>query len=275
MIIIPTLLCILSLSPQDIHLTSEQQSAILVEAQTAYDSAVQLQTSDPVASKDLFRRAANRYQLLVDDGIENGKLWYDLGNAQLQSNEIGEAIAAYRSSQRYMPSDRRLQTNLEYARTLVTNNMASKDTTSILKRLAFWHESLPTQLRLGLGIIFWFACWSIVSVRLFRSVPGFKTLSISLGCIALALGISVGIDISDQYQNHGVLTAKEVIVRKGNGVNYAPLFQEPMNEGVEFEILGRRSDWLHIKLQNGSTGWIQKDDAQIVTLDSALTGKHI
>jgi tetratricopeptide (TPR) repeat protein len=271
MILIPALLCILASSPQDIHLSNDQQDAVLTEAQNAYDNAVLLQTSDPVASKDLFRRAANRYQLLVDDGIENGKLWYNLGNAQLQVGEIGEAIAAYRSSQRYMPSDGRLQANLEYARTLVTNPITAKGTSSILKRLAFWHESLPTQVRLGVGITFWFACWALVSVRLFRRVPGFKTISISLGCIALSLGVSVGIDISDQYQNHGVLTAKEVIVRKGNGLSYAPMLKDPLHEGIEFDIIQQRPDWLHIKLPNGSTGWIQEEDAQIVTLDLTLT----
>ncbi len=267
---LPTLLFILAFSSPDIHLTNEQQIAVLDEAQNAYDNAIQLQTADPVASKESFRRAANRYQLLVDDGIENGELWYDLGNAQLQSGEIGEAIAAYRAAKRYIPSDGRLQTNLEYARSLVANKMSSEDTTSILKRLAFWHESLPTQIRLIIGLTFWFACWSLIATRFFRMIPGFKTASITLGLAAAALGVSVGADIADQHTDHGVLTAQEVIVRKGDGLNYAPMFQEPIQEGIEFDILGRRSDWLHIRLPNGAEGWIQQDAAHIVSLDSFL-----
>ena len=249
-----------------IHLSHEQQVAVLQEAHIAYNKAIELQTADPVAAKESFRRAANRYQILIDDGIENGKLWYDLGNAQLQAGEIGEAIAAYRTAKRYVPSDGRVKTNLEHARSLVTNQIKSENTTSLLKRLAFWHESLPTQVRLWIGITFWVACWTLVSIRLFRKLPGFKTASISLGVFALALGVSIGADIADQHQDHGVLIAKDVIVRKGNGVKYGAMFKEPLHEGIEFKILGQRQNWLHIRLPNGNEGWIKKESAQIVSL---------
>ena len=267
MLTITTLCCVLSLSSPDVHLSHEQQIAVLEEAQQAYDRAIQLQTADSVASKESFRRAANRYQLLVDDGIENGKLWYDLGNAQLQTGEIGKAIAAYRSAQRYMPSDGRVITNLEYARSLVTNPMLAEDSTSLLQRLAFWHESLPTQVRITLCMFFWIACWTLVTTRFFRLIPGFKTGFITLGIAALALGVSVGTDLADQHKRHGVLTAKEVIVRKGSTLQDAPLFLEPIYEGVEFDILGNRKGWLHIKLPNGKEGWIEKGSAQIVSLN--------
>ena len=260
--------CLIALSSNPMQLTIEQQRAVLQEAQVAYDNGVSLQTADPVASKEAFRRAVDRFQILIDDGIENGKLWYDLGNAQLQAGEVGEAIAAYRSGQRYIPSDGRLTANLQYARTLVSNPIQGESTTSILKRLAFWHDALPTQIRLTIGVIFWFGCWTFVSFRLFRSIPGFKTASITLGCAALALGVSVGADIVDQHQDHGVLVVNEVIVRKGNGLNYAPMLKDPIHEGIEFDIIEQRPDWLLIKLPNGTTGWIQKDDAKIVSLDA-------
>jgi len=260
------LLSILSAS-NGIQLTMEQQYSILDEAQVAYDQGIALQTADPVASKEAFRRSANRFKILVDDGIENGMLWYDLGNAQLQAGEVGEAIAAYRSAKRYLPSNGRVSANLDYARSLVINPMNLEDTPSILKRLAFWHESLPTQIRLYLGIILWFTFWALISVRIFRVIPGFKTSAIVTGLSALALCISVSADIADQRQSHGVLTAQEVIVRKGNGTNYEAMFQEPLHEGIEFEIVGNRRDWLHIRLPNGSEGWIEKKDAQIVTLE--------
>ncbi len=264
MLTFSTIVLALITTTTEIRLSHEQQIAVLQEAQIAYDHAVELQTADPVAAKESFRRAANRFQVLVDDGIENGKLWYDLGNAQLQVGEIGEAIAAYRSASRYIPSDGRVETNLEYARSLVTNRIDGENSTSLLNRLAFWHESLPTSVRLTLGITFWFACWTLVSIRLFRVIPLFKTASVSFGLFALALGVSVGADIADQHQDHGVLTTKEVIVRKGSGEQYGPMFNEPLHEGTEFEVLGQHQMWLHIRLPNGNEGWIGREDAQIV-----------
>ena len=266
MTLLTTITLALLASTSPLRLTSEQQTAVLQEAQIAYDNGIALQTADPVASKEAFRKSTERFQILVDDGIENGKLWYNLGNAQLQTGEIGKAIAAYRSAKRYTPSDGRVGPNLKYARSLVTNPISGESVTSLFSRLAFWHNDLPTQVRLTFCILFWCICWGLVTTRLFRAVPGFKTASITIGCASIALGISVGADILDQHQDHGVLTANEVIVRKGNGENFAPMLKDPLHEGIEFEVIEQRPDWLHIKLPNGTTGWIQKDDAQIVSL---------
>jgi tetratricopeptide (TPR) repeat protein len=268
MMFLPALFLTITTAMPEVHLTTQQQNAVLEEAQQAYAQGIRLLTTDTVASKESFRRAANRFRLLVDDGIENGKLWYDLGNAELQSGEIGEAIAAYRSAQRYIPSDGRLAGNLEYARSQVVSSIERENTTSMLKRFAFWHTSLPTQVRLSIGMILWFAFWAFITIRFFKSIPGFKSGVTALGVAAIALGVSVGTDIADQHKSHGVLTAKDVVIRKGHGENYAPLINDSISEGIEFDILGKRSNWLHIRLPNGQEGWINQKDAQVVSLDS-------
>ena len=270
-----TTCCLISWVSPDIHLTREQQIAVLSEAQAAYDHGVTLQTADPVAARESFRRSVERFQILVNDGVENGRLWYDLGNANIQAGEIGEAIAAYRSAARFIPSDGRLKANLQHARSLVQDPIKNTTTTTLLKRLAFWHESLPTQVRLLLGILAWSTCWVLITVRLFREIPGFKSITTGLGLFAIAMGISVGAHIADQHQNHGVLTASEVIIRKGNGTNYAPMFSQPIHEGVEFQIIEQRPNWLHILLPNGSKGWIHEDDAQIVSLDTKFERNNL
>jgi hypothetical protein len=257
-------LCILSGFTTDQHLTKEQQIAVLSEAQTAYEYGVSLQTSDPVAAKESFRRSVERFEILVQDGVENGFLFYDLGNANVQAGEFGKAIAAYLSAGHFIPADGRLLANLQHARSLVQDPIQRNKTSSLLHRLAFWHDSLPANVRLIFGIVAWSACWVLITIRLFREPPGFKTSAVCLGFFAIAMSMSVGSNMADQHLDHGVLTAREVIVRKGNGTNYAPMFKEPIHEGVEFEIIEQRPNWLHIKLQNGATGWIHVDDAQIV-----------
>ncbi len=253
-------LCLLS----NMQLTSEQQRAVLEEAQQAYDTGVSLQTADPVAAKESFRRSAQRFQILVDDGIENGYLLYDLGNAHVQAGQFGLAIAAYRSASRYIPSDERLHANLVHARSLVNNPIENQKSKTILTRLTFWHGSFPTNIRLGIGMISWFAFWGLMSVRIFKGIPGFKTVSIFLGFISIVLSVSVGLDITDQYSQHGVIVLNEVIVRKGNGMNYSPLFKEPIHEGVEFEIIEQRPNWVHILLPNGTQGWVEEESVNII-----------
>ena len=54
----------------------------------------------------------------------------------------------------------------------------------------------------------------------------------------------------------GVVTAREVIARKGDADTYQPSFTEPLHSGTEFVLLEERSGWLHIELEDGSNCWI-------------------
>ncbi|MDP7008716.1 MAG: hypothetical protein QGI78_04000 [Phycisphaerales bacterium] len=258
---------VLLTSAADLQLNPAQQEAVLQEAHVAYGTGVSLQTADPVAAKESFRRSAERFEVLVDDGIENGRLWYNLGNAHLQAQEVGKAIAAYRVAKRFLPSDGRVRANLQHARSLVKNAISNSDRKSSLQLLAFWHTSLPTNARLVLAMTCWSIFWGVLCVRFFIPLPGFKSASVISGIGAIALGVSVSIDLADTHNDEGVLVSNEVIVRKGNGDSFAPMFQEPLYEGVEFTIIEQRTDWLHILLPNGSSGWIQEVDAQVVSLD--------
>ena len=88
----------------------------------------------------------------------------------------------------------------------------------------------------------------------------------------MLLGASALWDIGiDSGQTRGVLVGDQVIVRKGNADSFSPQFEEPINRGVEFEVLEVRPDWLHIELGNGEQGWIQTDDAEIVR----VVGSHV
>ncbi len=259
---------IVSMAPTNSHLTDSQQQAVLQEAQASYTQGVAMQSTDPVASQQSFKNAANRYQVLVSDGIENGKLWYNLGNAYLQNKEVGEAIASYKSAQHFIPLDSRLRTNLAYARSLVHYPTEGKDSATILKRLTFWHNAIPTQMRLYIATGCWMILFALLSWRLFRWLPAWKTGSVISGVAAVLIGSSVLIDMQDQRKHQGVLIAQDVIIRSGHSLSDAPLFQTPLSEGIEFELVGERTDWLQIQLPDGKIGWIKKQDAQIVSLKS-------
>jgi len=49
-----------------------------------------------------------------------------------------------------------------------------------------------------------------------------------------------------------------------HGRNYPPSFKEPLHEGTEFNLLEKRSGWFHIKLFDGSEGWIPDDSAETI-----------
>ena len=83
--------------------------------------------------------------------------------------------------------------------------------------------------------------------------------------IWLVLGCSAAVGMVQQATAmEGVLTANDVIVRKGNGEGFEPQFKQALHEGIEFRMLERRNDWLLIELPDGKSGWIRANQAEII-----------
>ena len=77
-----------------------------------FHQAVETEKTDPDAARDLFEKAAFRFERLVaEGGVRNGKLFYNIGNIHFLLGDIGRAILNYRRAGLYIPND----PNLEYA----------------------------------------------------------------------------------------------------------------------------------------------------------------
>jgi len=245
------------------QLTDAQQSALLEEAQNYYQIGVTQQQTDQFSAKNSFRKAAQKFKLLTDVGVENGKLWYNQGNAFLQCGEVGEAIAAYRSAERFIPTNARLEANLNHARSLSGDSLQSKSTSSLIERLAFWHRGLSISVKIWLGLACWGAFWTLLIVRQFKQVIAYKSISIATAMATCALFVSVYFDFKHQQHTFGVIIADEAMIYTGHQSDAPMLLERPLVEGQEFEVVNERTEWIRIQLPNGQTGWIQKNNAQI------------
>jgi hypothetical protein len=247
------------------ELSTAQRQQILVEAQQAYDRGIALLPSDPAEARRRFTVAAERFKVLVDDGVDNGRLHYNLANAYLQAAEIGPAVLHYRRAERYEPGDPRLRSNLAYARTLCRSRIEPGGGRALADALLGWHRGTPIRTRITIFAVAWCALWiGLVALR-FRSSPALRAGLAVLAVIVVVTGASVAADLwLAPAQPEGVILADDVIVRKGNGEGFEPSFQEPLHQGVEFTLLARRAGWLHIELPDGKQGWIRAERAEMV-----------
>lgn len=258
-------------SIQNVHITDAQRVAILEEAESAYQEGVSLQQTDQFSATKSFKEAATKFHMLTNAGVENGKLWYNTGNAYLQCGEIGEAIAAFRAAERYIPNNARLQANLKHARSLSGVDEQPRSSASLLEQLAFWHRGLPTSTKFWLGLICWVTLFTVLIVRQFAYVIAYKSIAIASAIASCALFASVFVDFKHQQHTFGVIVSEDAMIYSGPQADALPLIEKPLTEGLEFEVMNQRSDWIRIQLPNGQQGWIKKDDAQIVSLDDDST----
>ena len=246
-------------------LDEAQRMAILDEAQQSYEQGVALLRNEPLRAREHFRTAADRFELLVADGVDNGRLFYNLGNAYLQADELGLAIVNYRRAQSLIPGDARLKSNLSYARSLARSRIAPSGDRALLDALLIWHRQTSTRARFIAFIACYSLFWAVVLLRQFHRRPGWKYPGAALLAVGALLGVSVGLDMfGPGAADDGVIVADDVVVRKGNGAGFAPQFEEPLHQGVEFTRLEDRAGWLRIRLPDASEGWIREDQSAMI-----------
>ena len=108
----PALVLVLlaALSPATLPaaMSDSELRGVFVEGNQLFREANELSSQNPVAAEDLYRRAALRFERLVNEGgIQSGKLFYNIGNAYFRTNDIGRAILNYRKAEQYIPNDSR------------------------------------------------------------------------------------------------------------------------------------------------------------------------
>ena len=247
-------------------MSDSELRSVFAEGNQLFREANELSSQNRVAAEDLYRRSALRFERLVNEGgIQNGKLFYNIGNAYFRTNDIGRAILNYRKAGQYIPNDLNLQQNLNHARRTRLDSFEETQETKVLRTLLFWHYDFSTRLRSILFAVFSLVFWPAVSLRLFRSDWAPKWLPTVSG---IAGALFLGSLLAETYEKvgevTGVVVSQQVMARKGDGESYEPSFRDPLHAGTEFRVLENRGDWCQIELPDGRQCWIPSRNAELV-----------
>jgi hypothetical protein len=227
------------------------------EANSAFRRGNELSRTDPAGARDAYRAAVIRFERIVEEGgVENGRLFYNIGNAYFRLNDLGRAILNYRRAEQYLSSDVNLWQNLRYARSRRIDQIEEKQETQVLKTLLFWHYDLSPRTRSVLFAGFFAVFWLLASLRLFFADRVPRALLAACGGVALLFLGSLAFENASGGHGGGVVVAEQVIARKGDGDTYEPSFNEPLHAGTEFTLLEDRGEWRQVELADGQRCWI-------------------
>lgn len=238
---------------------------VFQEANDLFRQANEATVDNPSEAYDLYRRAALRYERLIEEGeISNGRLYYNLGNAYFRMDDLGRAILSYRRAERLLPGDADLMQNLASARSRRLDRFELETGARALRTLFFWHYDLSFGFRRLLMALFSGAFWALAAWGVWRrSAP--RGALFATGLLSLSLAVSLAVEANyAAAAEGGVVTAPETVARKGDGETYEPAFTEPLHAGAEFQLLERRPDWYRGELPDGRAFWVAARDAELV-----------
>ncbi len=203
-----------------------------------------------------FNSAIKSYHQLLDKGIKDAAVYYNLGNAYFKAKQLGKAILYYRKAQNLAPLDKDIKTNLNFSRLYVVDKI--KSATNLSSVL------VDNTLKLGtvneftfLTFLFYLGSTSLGTAAFFRREKIIRRgLIICLALFLILLFFSV-IKISRENSwQEAVVTVPTVEFYSGPGKEFTLQFAG--HEGLELKIEQEKDDWYLISLPQGAKGWLPK-----------------
>ena len=220
-----------------------------------------------------FAEAAQAYQQLVDRGIENSTVFYNLGNAYFKRGDLGPAIVNYLRAERLAPRDSDIQTNLDIARSQTIDQIEPGKDALLVRIVTFAGSRLTLN---GIAVIV-FATWLILVLlvifglytRREGRVRAARRAAVIAGVVLVVGVISLGGRLyADGDDDRGVIVADAVDVVSGPGRQYSTEFT--LNGGAEVTLIESRGNWARLVLSGRELqGWVAATAVEAVEVTRA------
>jgi tetratricopeptide (TPR) repeat protein len=209
-----------------------------------------------------FAEAAAAFSSIADKGINNGKLFYDTGNAYLKNGNIGNAILWYERAMKLLPHDPDLKFNYEYAQSLTKDEKGDKEL-PLVRILFFWKYLVPQIWIQWAAIIFNLIYWVLLTVRMIRRNKRFQTPGHVVLALALLFTLTAVYNNNESaFNKEAVILPDKVSIRSGLTDDATELFV--LHAGTKVIIDKERDDYIRIAFSEGKIGWIKKSDVGVI-----------
>ncbi len=264
-VLVPLLLGVLGAGAVRAETQPPESLVICREANRLFASANQAALSDPDRARTLYQRAALRYRFLIAErGLDTAPLHGNLANAYFFSGDMGQAIVHYHRALRCDPQDVDVRRNLRYVGGLCIDEPPRGRLQAVLGAVTIWHR-WPLGLRTGLFCVLHTAVWVLAASLLYRRTR-YRSFGLYVSAaLAVVLLGSIATTVFGWLEPvDGVIVAKEVTARHGDGYIYESAFSSPLHAGTEFALIERRERWFRIALPGGSACWIPAHSAALI-----------
>jgi tetratricopeptide (TPR) repeat protein len=202
------------------------------------------------------------FESLADSGVDNGKLFYNLGNAYLKNDDLGRALLWYERALKRIPDDPDLRFNYDFALTLTKDERGEKES-PLLRILFFWKYQLSHSSVRWIAIFLNAALWIALSVLVIRKKRLLRPSVILIAAATLIFSATAAYNYVEATQvRYAVILTEQVAVRSGFTDTATQLFI--LHAGTKVRITREADTHLLIRYTEDKIGWIKKSEAGII-----------
>ena len=210
-----------------------------------------------------FDQSIQEYEKILVLGINNFKVFYNLGNAYFRQNQLGKAILNYRRALVLQPRDEDIQANLSFVK-LFTLDKIEEQKINPMSNMLHWFLNLWSVDEFALFASFFYTLSAVLGIlMLFKGTKRYLKIGFVTFLILMVIfGSSLFAKIYFESVDYGVVVDPQVEVRSGPGKDF--ILQFTGHEGLEFRVDGEAEGWYRVSLLNGIKGWIPQEAVEII-----------
>jgi tetratricopeptide (TPR) repeat protein len=235
-------------------LCTAQSNKLFDEATAAYNSGE-------------YEKAIAFYTDILDDGEHSAAVYYNLGNSYYKLNKIAESIYFYEKALLLSPNDEEVKTNLSYAQNMTIDAIDTMPETGLSKLYKSVTGKLTfdqwAYLAIALMIIFvllYILFYYANSSTLKRWSFIGSILALFICIIAIVFAFIQRSDFKDLQP--AIIFAEESSIKSEPNASSQQVFV--IHAGTKVNVLDQLDEWNKIKLADGKTGWIQKNELKLL-----------
>jgi len=212
-----------------------------------------------------FAEAISIYTAIIEAGVGNSDLYYNLANAYFKQGELGRAIVNYRRAQQLAPRDSDIATNLAMARSQTIDKL--DDETGLGNLVQTAEEWLTLNEAAVLALIVWvLICYfAVLTILLPRQRRIFGWVMVTLGVLLMIGVFSIANRLYTEWRYPAaVVVAQEVEITSGPGDAEQYLVEFNLHSGAEVNILESRPAWRRVMLPGDLQGWAPAEAVETV-----------
>ena len=209
-----------------------------------------------------YLKAEEEYEKIINSGINNGYVFFNLGNTYFKLNQNGQALANYLKAQDLLPRENKVNKNLNQLYEKINYEPSSFDKVSGL----FKFFSLKETIILFLGI--WFLIFLLFLIKKSNNLKVLKNLNKVNGLMTflfiffLYFSTSLAFRLFVSSENKAVVVVQESDVKVSNNISDITLFK--VKESQIINIIDEQGDWAKINLDD-KKGWINKSSIEKIS----------
>jgi tetratricopeptide (TPR) repeat protein len=198
------------------------------------------------------------YKKILDAGITNSVVHFNIGNSYYRLVKPGMARLHYEKAAVLDPNDADIRANINFIKSVIVDRSADDGESDFLTTVLYnIHTMLPLDTQLILVCVLLFALALLGSLMLVKR--GLARLWLAYGAVLCALltgviGTSAGYKIYAIESKHYAIILTPSLDAKNQPQGTQTLFTA--HEGTKLRISKTAGEWSLVSLPNGASGWV-------------------